>query len=74
MYQKIISLEDNNSENNLLGKIINLIQTDTENISFIFNYGPSSLISPIQLFIVLFNIYMYYHDLFPIQIIYIIKI
>ena len=63
MYQKIISLEDNNSENNLLGKIINLIQTDTENISFIFNYGPSSLISPIQLFIVLFNIYMYYHDL-----------
>ena len=64
MYTKIISLQDINSQNNLLGKIINLIQTDTENISFIFNYGPSSLISPIQLFLVLFNIYSNYHDLY----------
>ena len=64
IYQKVISLTDAHSQDNLLGKIINLIQTDTENISFIFNYGPSSLIAPIQLIFVLFNLYNYYHDFF----------
>ena len=64
MYQKVISLSDTHSQENLLGKLINLIQTDTENISFIFNYGPSSIISPIQLILVLWNIYNNYHDLY----------
>ena len=57
IYQKVISLTDDYSQDNLLGKIINLIQTDTENISFIFNYGPSSIIAPIQLIFVLINLY-----------------
>ena len=74
IYQKVISLTDNYSQDNLLGKIINLIQTDTENIAFIFNYGPSSLISPIQLYIVLHNIYIYYHDIYLIFILIIILI
>ena len=64
IYKKVIALTDGHLQENLLGKIINLIQSDTENISFIFNYGPSSLISPIQLFIVLFNLYKYYHDIY----------
>ena len=64
IYKKVISLTDDHSQYNLLGKIINLIQTDTENISFIFNYGPSSIIAPIQLIFVLLNLYNYYHDLY----------
>jgi len=64
LYQKVISLSDIHSQENLLGKLINLIQTDTENISFIFNYGPSSIISPIQLIFVLWNIYNNYHDFY----------
>ena len=64
IYQKVISLTDDYSQDNLLGKIINLIQTDTENISFIFNYGPSSIIAPIQLIFVLINLYNYYHDFY----------
>ena len=64
IYQKVISLTDTHSQDNLIGRIINLIQTDTENISFIFNYGPRSIISPFQLLFVLLNIYNYYHDLY----------
>jgi len=64
IYQKVISLTDDYSQDNLLGRIINLIQTDTENISFIFNYGPSSIIAPIQLIYVLINLYNYYHDFY----------
>ena len=63
IYQKIIILTEEHSKDKLLGKIINLIQTDVENIAFIFNYGPSSLVVPIQICMVLFNLYQYYNDL-----------
>ena len=64
IYQKVITLTETHSQDNLLGKIINLIQTDTEKISFIFNYGPSSIIAPIQLLFVFINTYNYYHDIY----------
>ena len=50
---KIYNLYDSN----IIGKIINFIQFDCENISFIFNYGPSSLIVPIQVFLYFLTIY-----------------
>ena len=60
IYQKTLSLNEEHNKDNLMGKIINLIQTDVENISFIFNYGPRSLIVPIQIIIVLYNVYILY--------------
>ena len=63
IYQKVIILTEDHSKDKLLGKIINLIQTDVENISFIFNYGPSSIVVPIQIIMVLYNIYQFYNDL-----------
>ena len=63
IYQKTITFTEDHSKDKLLGKIINLIQTDVENISFIFNYGPSSLVVPIQIVMVLYNVYLYYNDL-----------
>ena len=68
IYKKVISLTDEHSKDNLLGKIINLIQTDADNISFIFNWGPKSIITPIQLCIVLFNIYNNYKNIYLILI------
>ena len=50
---KIYNLYDSN----IIGKIINFIQFDCENISFIFNYGPLSLIVPIQVFLYFLTIY-----------------
>ena len=64
IYYKVISLTEDHSKDKLLGKIINLIQTDVENISFIFNYGPRSLVVPIQIILVLYNVYQYYNDMF----------
>ena len=64
IYKKVITLTEDHSKDKLLGKIINLIQTDVENIAFIFNYGPSSLVVPIQLLMVLYNVYNFYNDLY----------
>ena len=64
IYKKVIKLTEDHSKDKLLGKIINLIQTDVENIAFIFNYGPSSLVVPIQILMVLYNAYNFYNDLY----------
>ena len=68
IYHKVISLTEEHSNDKLLGKIINLIQTDVENISFIFNYGPRSLVVPIQIIMVLYNVYKYYNDIYLLSI------
>ena len=68
IYHKVISLTEEHSNDKLLGKIINLIQTDVENISFIFNYGPRSLVVPIQIIMVLYNVYKYYKDIYLLSI------
>jgi len=74
IYKKVITLTEDHSKEQLLGKIINLIQTDVENIAFIFNYGPSSLVVPIQILMVLYNVYNFYNDLFLLLLLIIILI
>ena len=74
IYQKLISFTEDHTKDQLLGKIINLIQTDVENIAFIFNYGPSSLVVPIQIIMVLSNVYHYYKDLYLLLILIVILI
>ena len=63
---QIISLIQNktskiyiNKDNNLIGKIINYIQFDCENIAFLFNYGPASIVVPFQIIISIYFIYKY---------------
>ena len=58
IYQKVMTLYDKSS-NSLIGKIINYIQFDAENISFLFNYGPASLVVPIQTTISFYVIYTF---------------
>ena len=55
LYHKVIRAY-NISDKNLIGKIINYIQFDCENIAFIFNYGPLSLIVPFQIIICIYLI------------------
>ena len=74
IYNKIIRLTEDHSNDKLLGKIINLIQIDVENISFIFNYGPRSLVVPVQIIMVLYNVYQYYNDIYLLTILILILI
>ena len=48
-----------NKDNNLIGKIINYIQFDCEDIAFLFNYGPASIVVPFQIIITIYFIYEY---------------
>ena len=48
-----------NKDNNLIGKIINYILFDCEDIAFLFNYGPASVVVPFQIIICIYFIYKY---------------
>ena len=48
-----------NKDNTLIGKIINYILFDCEDIAFLFNYGPASVVVPFQIIICIYFIYKY---------------
>lgn len=58
IYNKVLSMYSKSSSQ-MMGKIINFIQFDSENISFAFNYGSASLVVPFQIIISFYIIYLF---------------
>lgn len=71
IYNKVLKMYSKSSSQ-IMGKIINYIQFDSESISFAFNYGAASMVVPFQIIISFYIIYIFCEKDFVVVIILVI--